>query len=165
VIPGLAPKMMAWWQPVDDSGYPEPDFPDERKYAPIPEPGDLFCDEGVAWVCPCGQYNPLMVARCLARDCSMGSSSPLIEIVNKWHVLLATGSENLSGDLKTHRGQIYAMRNRSWAKHAEFFDAKSRVFSTARKWKLTLGDLGGLKYEPRHVHILSVISKTGSLRR
>lgn len=31
----------------------------------------------------------------------MGSSSPLIEIVNKWHVLLATGSENLSGDLKT----------------------------------------------------------------
>lgn len=92
VIPGFAPRMMAKWRLDDDD--PDPSFSGNGIFVTMPELPDLFYDEGVAWVCTCGQYNSLMFASCLARDCSVSLLDPLVKIVNKWHVRLALGTEN-----------------------------------------------------------------------
>jgi len=99
---------------------------------PIPEPTDMRDPIACAWVCACGQYNPIhpifVENKCQRAGCNRFTTEYRgrgAEIINKWHLSLGNGMLEPCFD----RPRIRASQLSSWFLHAMEYEQQSRVFA------------------------------------
>lgn len=108
-----------------------------RGGTPIAEPADMRDPIACAWVCACGQYNPINPifgeSKCQRARCNRFTPEyrdHRADIINKWHLLLGNGML----EPRLDEPRIRYSQLSSWFLHAMEYEPQSRVFANG-SWR------------------------------